>query len=108
MLKLEILVFHYEQVRLRQSIWKIKHLKIGKCNALPPSARGAVCYINVGDANPIAQRVRPVAPKIRERLADLIRDCWQQKPFDLYIAMGVINSRDNKEMRRKYKVMYKL
>ena len=32
---------------------------------------GAVCDIDVGGANPIAQRVRPVAPKFREKLADL-------------------------------------
>ena len=49
-----------------------RHLLIGKGNALPPADRGAVCDINVGDANPIAQRVRPVAPKFREKLDDLI------------------------------------
>ena len=37
---------------------------IGKGNALPPAARGAVCDIDVGEAKPIAQRVRPVAPKL--------------------------------------------
>ena len=34
---------------------------------------GAVCDIDVGGANPIAQRVRPVAPKFREKLADMIK-----------------------------------
>ena len=34
---------------------------------------GAVCDIDVGGSNPIAQRVRPVAPKFREKLADMIK-----------------------------------
>ncbi|CAI5718033.1 unnamed protein product [Peronospora effusa] len=55
-----------EQEKLRQLIWKNRHLLIGKGNALPPAARGAICDIDVGGANPIAQNVRPVAPKFRE------------------------------------------
>ena len=46
---------------------------MGKGNALPPAARGAICDIDVGGAAPIAQRVRPVAPKYREKLSDLIK-----------------------------------
>ena len=40
-------------------------------NALPSAARGEVC--DIGYANLIAQRLRPVAPKFREKLADLIK-----------------------------------
>ena len=61
-----------DQERLRQLIWRNQHLIIGKGNALPPAARGAICDIDVGGAIPIAQRLRPVAPKFRENLADLI------------------------------------
>ena len=61
-----------DQARLRKLIWRNNHLLIGKGNALPPAARGAICDIYVGEASPIAQRVRPVAPKFREKLADLI------------------------------------
>ena len=43
-----------DQEGLRQLICKTKHLLIGKGNALPPAARGTVCDIDVGDANPIA------------------------------------------------------
>ena len=49
-----------------------KNLFIGKGNALPPAARGTICDIDVGEASPIAQRLRPVAPKFREKLAYLI------------------------------------
>ncbi|POM58066.1 Reverse transcriptase [Phytophthora palmivora] len=58
--------------RLRQRIWKYRHLLIGKGNALPPVARGVVCDIDVGDAEPIAQRVKKIAPRFREKLSDLI------------------------------------
>ncbi|KAE9292140.1 hypothetical protein PR003_g24839 [Phytophthora rubi] len=58
--------------RLRRLIWRRRHLLIGKGNALPPAARGIVCDIDVGDAKPIAQWVRKVAPQFREKLSDLI------------------------------------
>ena len=64
---------------MRQLIWKSRHLRIGKGNALPPAARGAVCDIDVGSAKPIAQRVRPVALKYREKLADLIKGLLSAK-----------------------------
>uniref|UniRef100_A0AAV1TTL7 Reverse transcriptase domain-containing protein n=1 Tax=Peronospora matthiolae TaxID=2874970 RepID=A0AAV1TTL7_9STRA len=62
-----------DQQQLRSLIWKSRHLFMGKGNALPPAARGAICDIDVGGAAPIAQRVRPVAPKYREKLSDLIK-----------------------------------
>ena len=65
--------------RLRQIIWKKRHLLMGKGNALPPAARGAICDIDVGIARPIAQRVRKVAPQFREKLADLIKGLLSAK-----------------------------
>ena len=55
-----------EQERLQRLIWVNRHLPVGKRHALLPEAREAVCDIDVGDANPIAQIVRPAAPKFRE------------------------------------------
>ncbi|GMF62969.1 unnamed protein product [Phytophthora fragariaefolia] len=55
---------------LRRRIWKRRHLLIGKGNALPPAARGVACDIDVGNAKPIAQRLRKVAPQFREKLSD--------------------------------------
>ena len=63
-----------DQDKLRQLTSANRHLLIDKGNALPHAARGSVYDTDVGDANPIAQRVRPVAPKFREKLADLIKD----------------------------------
>ncbi|CAI5725196.1 unnamed protein product [Peronospora effusa] len=65
--------------RLRQIIWRKRHLLMGKGNALPPAARGTVCDIDVGNARPIAQRVRKVAPKFRKKLADLIKGLLSSK-----------------------------
>ena len=47
---------------------------MGKGKALPPAAHGAVCDIDVGGANSIVQRVRPVAFKFRENLLDLLKE----------------------------------
>ena len=68
-----------DQEDLRRLIWKSRHLLPGKGNALPLAARGAVCDIDVREARPIAQRVRPVAPKFREKLADLIKGLLSAK-----------------------------
>ena len=62
-----------DQTKFRQLIWANLHIIIGKGNDLPPMDRGSVCDIDVGDAHPVAQRVRPVAPKFRENLDDLIK-----------------------------------
>ncbi|KAE8902919.1 hypothetical protein PF005_g11881 [Phytophthora fragariae] len=58
--------------KLRDIIWAHRHLLIGKGNALPPAAVGAICDIDVGDAAPIAQRVRKIAPRFREKVSDLL------------------------------------
>ena len=52
---------------------------MGKGNALPPAARGAVSDIDVGGANPIAQRLIPVSLKFRKKLADLIKGALSAK-----------------------------
>ena len=59
--------------KLRYMIRANRHLLIVKRNALTPAAREAVCDIDVVDVNPIAQRLRPVAPKFCEKMADMIK-----------------------------------
>ena len=68
-----------DQEKLRQMIWKYRHLLIRKGNMLPPAAHGAVCDIDVGGAAPIAQRARPVAPDFREEISDLIKGLLSAK-----------------------------
>uniref|UniRef100_A0AAV1TV85 Reverse transcriptase n=1 Tax=Peronospora matthiolae TaxID=2874970 RepID=A0AAV1TV85_9STRA len=76
-----------DQEKLRKLLWKNRHLLIGKENTLPPAARGAVYYIDVGGAKPIAQSVRPVAPKYREKLADLIKGLLSAKVIQMSISL---------------------
>ncbi|KAE9010114.1 hypothetical protein PF005_g10320 [Phytophthora fragariae] len=59
--------------KLRDIIWAHRHLLIRKDNALPPAAVGAICDIDVGNAAPIAQRVRKIAPQFREKVSDLLK-----------------------------------
>ena len=68
-----------DQERLRQFIWKNKHLLIVKCSALPTAAHGAGCDIDVGGTNPIAHRVEPVALKIRKKLTNVIIGLLSEK-----------------------------
>ena len=65
--------------KLRQVIWRSRRLLIGNSNALPPAAQGAVCDIDVGGTNPVAQSVGPMAPKFREKLADRIKGLLSTK-----------------------------
>ena len=62
-----------DQENMRKLIWVFRHLQIVKVNAIPPADRDAVFNIDVGDANLIAQRLRPVAPTFLENLDDLIK-----------------------------------
>ncbi|KAG3199393.1 hypothetical protein PC128_g5298 [Phytophthora cactorum] len=65
--------------RLRDGIWRFKHLLIGKGNALPPAVRGVLCDIDASGAKPIAQKIRKVAPQFREKLSDLIKGLLNAK-----------------------------
>ncbi|OWZ05642.1 LOW QUALITY PROTEIN: reverse transcriptase [Phytophthora megakarya] len=68
--------------RLRQRIWKFRHLLIGKGNALPPAARGVVCDIYVGGARPIALKCRKLRIQFREKLTDLIKGLLPAKTIN--------------------------
>ncbi|OWZ11645.1 hypothetical protein PHMEG_00015307 [Phytophthora megakarya] len=72
--------------RLRQRIWKFRHLLIGKGNALPPAARGVVCDIDVGGARPVALKCRKLWVQFREKLADLIKGLLSAKMINYSIS----------------------
>ncbi|GMF41573.1 unnamed protein product [Phytophthora fragariaefolia] len=82
--------------RLRRRIWRCRHLLIGKGNALPPAARGVVCDIDVGNAKPIAQSVRKVAPQIRGKVVGPDqRIARSQDHQRLNISMSIPNRGDH-------------
>ncbi|GMF18024.1 unnamed protein product [Phytophthora fragariaefolia] len=69
-----------EQVdQLKHIIWRRRHLLIGNGNALPLAAKGAICDIDLGNAKTVAQRVRKVAPQLREKLFQLIKGLLSAK-----------------------------
>ncbi|POM57742.1 Reverse transcriptase, partial [Phytophthora palmivora] len=101
--------------RLRQKIWNYRHLLIGKGNALPPAARGVVCDIDVGDAKPIAQRVRKIAPRFREKLSDLITGLlsakmisYSRSPWASPIVVIVKNNGVDIRLRIHYRLVNSL
>ncbi|POM69520.1 Aspartic protease [Phytophthora palmivora] len=51
------------------------HRKIflGDGNAAPPPARGVVCDLDVGDAKPVAQRPRSIAPHLWTKVYELLK-----------------------------------
>ncbi|GMF49079.1 unnamed protein product [Phytophthora fragariaefolia] len=57
----------------------IPQLLTGKGNSLPPAAKGVICDIDVGNAKPVAQRVRKVAPQFHEKLFQLIKGLLSAK-----------------------------
>ncbi|OWY90233.1 reverse transcriptase [Phytophthora megakarya] len=75
-----------EVERLRQKIWKFRHLLIGKGNALPPAARGVVCDIGRqgGGARPIALKCRKLRIQFREKLADLVKGLLSAKMINYH------------------------
>ncbi|ETM48791.1 hypothetical protein L914_06727 [Phytophthora nicotianae] len=70
---------HRRKLGLRKIIWNRQHLLPGKGNALPPAARGVICDIDTGDAKPVAERVRRVAPQFCDKLSDLIKGLLSAK-----------------------------
>ncbi|OWY90183.1 reverse transcriptase, partial [Phytophthora megakarya] len=64
--------------RLRQWIWKFRHLLIGKGNALPPAAR-CVWDIDVGGVQPIDLKCRKLQIQFRAKLAELIKGLLSAK-----------------------------
>ncbi|OWZ00168.1 reverse transcriptase [Phytophthora megakarya] len=68
-----------ENDRIRQTIWKFRHLLIGKGNALPPAVRGVECDIDVGGARPIALKCSKLRIQFKEKLAGLIKGLLSAK-----------------------------
>jgi hypothetical protein len=59
--------------QLREILSRHRSIFLGDGNALPPPARGVVCDLNVGGAEPIAQRARPVAPHLLPKVYELLK-----------------------------------
>ena len=81
-----------DQEKLRQLIWKIRHFLIGKGNAPPLAARGAVCDIDVYGANGShSEYDQSCLNFVRSWLISL-KDCYRQKLFHLRHHHGLRRS----------------
>ena len=59
---------------IRNVLRKHKHiLNDGEALSLPPEAKDVVCDIKVTSTKPIKQRCRPIDPKFREKLYDILK-----------------------------------
>ncbi|KAE8985056.1 hypothetical protein PR002_g22750 [Phytophthora rubi] len=52
---------------------------LGDSNAVPTPARGVVCDLDIGDAQPVAQRYRPIRPEHLQKIYDLLKKLLETK-----------------------------
>jgi len=62
-----------EEGKLRGILKRHRKIFLGYGNAAPAPARGVVCDLDVGDAKPVAQRPRSVAPHIMVKVYELLK-----------------------------------
>ena len=81
---------------------------MGKGNALPPAARGAICDIDVRNARPIAQRVQK-CPLVQRKVGRLDQGSTFGKDYSaIHLAVGqpYINYRE--EEWDRHQVVHRL
>ncbi|POM79619.1 Hypothetical protein PHPALM_2661 [Phytophthora palmivora] len=59
--------------KLRDILKYHRKIFLGDGNAAPAPARGVVCDLDVGDAKPVAQRPRSVAPHLMLKVYELLK-----------------------------------
>ncbi|KAE9180622.1 hypothetical protein PF004_g24787 [Phytophthora fragariae] len=62
-----------EERKMRNILKYHRSIFLGDGNAAPAPARGVVCDLDVGDAKPVAQRSRSVAPHLSMKVYELIK-----------------------------------
>ncbi|KAE9056056.1 hypothetical protein PF005_g31134 [Phytophthora fragariae] len=65
--------------RLRGILERHRTIFLGDGNAAPAPARGVVCDLDVGDAHPVAQRPRSIAPHIMIKVYELLKKLLETK-----------------------------
>ncbi|KAE8997299.1 hypothetical protein PR001_g19623 [Phytophthora rubi] len=65
--------------KLRGILERHRKIFLGDGNAAPAPARGVVCDLDVGDARPVAQRPRSIAPHIMVKVYELLKKLLETK-----------------------------
>ncbi|KAE8876758.1 hypothetical protein PF003_g39141 [Phytophthora fragariae] len=65
--------------RLRGILERHRTIFLGDGNAAPAPARGVACDLDVGDAHPVAQRPRSIAPHIMIKVYELLKKLLETK-----------------------------
>nr|KAE8925854.1 hypothetical protein PF009_g23943 [Phytophthora fragariae] len=65
--------------KLRGILKRHRTIFLGDGNAAPAPARGVVCDLDVGDAHPVAQRPRSIAPHIMIKVYELLKKLLETK-----------------------------
>jgi len=68
-----------EDRKLRSTLRYHRTIFLGVGNAAPAPARGVVCDLDIGDAKPVAQRPRSVAPHIAIKVYELLKKLLETK-----------------------------
>ncbi|POM72450.1 LOW QUALITY PROTEIN: Reverse transcriptase [Phytophthora palmivora] len=68
-----------QERQLKEILKRHRSVFIGDGNAAPAPARGVVCDLDVGDAKPVAQRPRPVAPQVAIKVYELLKKLLETK-----------------------------
>ncbi|POM74854.1 Reverse transcriptase, partial [Phytophthora palmivora] len=68
-----------QERQLKEILKRHRSIFLGDGNAAPAPARGVVCDLDVGDAKPVAQRPRPVAPQVAIKVYELLKKLLETK-----------------------------
>jgi hypothetical protein len=68
-----------EDRKLRSVLERHRMIFLGDGNAAPAPARGIVCDLDVGDAKPVTQRPRSIAPHVMLKVYELLKKLLETK-----------------------------
>ena len=95
--------------RLRQIIWKKRHLLMGKGNALPPAARGAICDIECGNRKTDCPARTESGPSIQREVSRPDQGTAVSEDHStFYVTLGQPNRDHCEEEWGRHQIVYRL
>ncbi|KAE8998939.1 hypothetical protein PR001_g19190 [Phytophthora rubi] len=75
-----------EEKKLRSILTYHRKIFLSDGNAAPAPARGVVCDLDVGDAKPVAQRPRSIAPHIMLKVYELLKKLLETELIEFSVS----------------------